>query len=74
MKHLFKIRIYDALGNNFEGKIEITFDKSMLKAHISGSPGNNIQLINSNSSFETDGEVISKTLYEEEVTNNQIVK
>ena len=72
-EHLFKIRLYDSLGNSFEGLVEMTFDKSQLKAEVSGMPEKNNQIINDSSHFETSGSGISTRLNPEEISNKKTI-
>lgn len=72
-EHLFKIRLYDSLGNSFEGLVEMTFDKSQLKAEVSGMPEKNNQIINESSHFETSGSGISTRLNPEEISNKKTI-
>ena len=72
-EHIYKIRIYDTLGNKFEGKVEMSFDKSALQAEVSGLPSNNKQVISSNSNFLSVGDGSSQRLEPNTVSNKKTI-
>ena len=72
-EHLFRIRLYDELGNEFEGVVEMTFDKSLFKAHVSGIPSKNVQIISSNSTFDSEGNGAEERLNLYGVSNKQSI-
>ncbi|MBO7508622.1 MAG: hypothetical protein J6T39_03165, partial [Clostridia bacterium] len=72
-EHLFKVRIYDALGNRFEGKVEMSFDKSALQATVSGLPAQNKQIISSSSNFASMGDGSSERLEPNSVSNKKTI-
>ena len=70
-EHLFKIAVFDQMGNAFTGKVEMLFDKSALRALVSGQPQKNVQIINSNSHFDSFGDSTEKRLNVDGVSNKK---
>ena len=70
-EHLFKIAVFDQMGNGFLGKVEMSFDKSALRAYVSGQPQKNVQIINANSRFDSSGDSVENKLDLYSVSNKK---